>query len=1013
MLDDFTALANWQAHPSGEAELRLSVEDGALRLDFDFHGGGGFVAARREFKLAVPDDYAFAFRVRGVAPRNKLEFKLADPTGRNVWRWQEEDFDFNEQARELVLRGSRMEFAWGPAGGGSPKQLGAIEFVLSAGPGGKGTVWIEPLRFQDRTPEREPLVTASSSARGTDPQSILTSEGCWRAMAGDDKPGIDVDFHELREFGGLVVDWEARPASLALQVMVSDDARQWRTLYRAEDARGERSFIPLPGAEARHLRLAFGTQDIGIKCLSVKPYDFARSTIDFLHHVAALCPRGRFPRYLSREQSYWTCAGVPEAMRCALINEEGMVEPDKGSFSLEPFLYSGGRLFTWADAEREVGLEDGALPIPSAHWALPGWTLQTTVFASGEGDEAVVFIRYRVTNAGGDAACATLFVAVRPFQVTPPWQAWQGLGGISEVREISYAENIVQVNRNKQVIALRNPDGFGAAGFEQGIITEYLAAGELPPHQAVKDTSGLASAALRFDLALAAGVTEDVFLAVPMGSKTGKATAFPEGKTAFDEAVSVMRSRLGAVSFDLPPGTAADAGNTFTTAAGQILINRDGAALQPGPRRYTRSWIRDGAIMGAALLRIGEESALPEFIRWYAGYQREDGFVPCCVDGSGADWLVEHDSHGQLIYSVAESYRFTNDIDFLRDLWPQVKRAADFIVKLRAERMTDACLTPDKRDRYGLLPESASHEGYLAHPVHSYWDDFWGVRGLCDAAAIARALGKHGDAGGYSECAADFRKSLRESLAAVIATKQLRYIPGSVEWADFDPTATSNAISLLHFADDLPAEQLAATYDLFLSGFRQRLSGAMDWNNYSAYEIRIVGALVQLGRRAEAVELFESYIADRRPLRWNQWPEISWRDPLSPGHLGDVPHTWIAAEYMLAFAILFAWEREADDALVLASGLPEEWLAAPNGAAVKGLRTYYGALDFSAKLGEGMSLRIGGALRLPAGGFVLRPPCPAPIHSVTCNGRPVESFTANEVSLDEFPAEVTITFSKP
>ncbi len=36
-----------------------------------------------------------------------------------------------------------------------------------------------------------------------------------------------------------------------------------------------------------------------------------------------------------------------------------------------------------------------------------------------------------------------------------------------------------------------------------------------------------------------------------------------------------------------------------------ILINRDGPAIQPGPRRYTRSWVRDCVIMGAALAKAG------------------------------------------------------------------------------------------------------------------------------------------------------------------------------------------------------------------------------------------------------------------------------------------------------------------------------------------------------------------------------------------------------------------------
>src|SRR5688572_24070651 len=173
VIDDFASTAGWHAFASGEAEMKITVEAGALRLDFDFHGGGGFVVARKEFHRTMPVDYAFSFRVRGSAPKNKFEFKLADPSNRNVWRWQEDEFDFRETPRELNLHGSRIDFAWGPAGGGRIEKLGAIEFVLSAGPGGKGTVWIENFRFQDRTNRRRPIVTTSSSAAGSDPTRLL------------------------------------------------------------------------------------------------------------------------------------------------------------------------------------------------------------------------------------------------------------------------------------------------------------------------------------------------------------------------------------------------------------------------------------------------------------------------------------------------------------------------------------------------------------------------------------------------------------------------------------------------------------------------------------------------------------------------------------------------------------------------------------------------------------------------------------------------------------------------
>ena len=1015
VLDDFSSSEGWRAFASGEAELHVSAENGALRLDFDFHEGGGFVVARKVFPRLMPADYAFAFRVWGRSPRNKLEFKLVDPSGKNVWRWQEEDFDFREMPHELHLHGSGIDFAWGPAGGGRILKLGAIEFVISAGPGGKGTIWIDRFRFQDRTLRRKPRITTSSSASGCNPDALLSPrpEAGWRSVNEDKQPWVCIDFQEPHEYGGLIADWLPRPARRAFTVQASDDGVQWRDLHVARDARGARTFIHLPLTRSRFLRLVFEIPCPGVKRLSVQSFAFSRTLIETFHAIAAASTRGFYPRYLCREQSYWTCAGSPDGITCALINEEGMIEPDKGTFSLEPFLRRNGDLITWADVRRSVSMEKDGLPIPSAHWSVDGLKLQTTAFATGSGTKSVLFVRYRVRNSAEEACRVKLFVAARPFQVNPPWQEWNQLGGVSKISTLAWKQGALWVNGDKAIIPLEKPSSVGMAAFEQGSVIEHLAAGTMPDQTEVSDEFGFASAAMGFTLNLAPDSHRDVFVAVPFGKKHSarqvEQVSRLSGPAQFSEAVRVLKGRLNAVSFHIPEGLSRDAAETFKTAAGQILINRDGPALQPGPRRYTRSWIRDGVIMGAALLRAGEAVALPEFIRWYAPFQRPSGFVPCCVDRNGPDWLVEHDSHGQLIFGVRECFRFSGDLSFLKEMWPHVRKAARFIERLRAHRMTVEYHHPEKRDCYGLLPESASHEGYLAHPVHSYWDDFWALRGLLDASAIADRLGKKKDAEEFEDNARALRESLRASIRIVIAEKHLNYIPGSVEWADFDPTATSNAISLLQAVGDLPSEQLDAMFDLFIRDFRRKHNGEMEWNNYTAYEIRIVGALVRLGKRAEAIELLERFLDDRRPLDWNQWPEISWRDPRSPGHLGDVPHTWIASEYMLAFASLFAWERESDDALVLAAGLPANWLG-KKGISVKGLRTWYGPLDLTLKPGAELVAEIGGTLDLPRGGLVIRPPCPGPIRSVTINGKPAETFRADEVIVREFPARVVFSF---
>jgi hypothetical protein len=1032
VVDDFADAASWMPVASGEAELKLTSEPGqhgkALRMEFDFKGGGGFVVARKVFDLRLPESYAFAFRVRGDAPKNTLEFKLADPSGKNVWRWQEEKFDFSTEPRAIYLKNRQIDFAWGPAGGGTLRKLAAVEFVLSAGPGGKGTVWLEDFRFEDRTCRKTPTVSASQSAKGTDPRAVLgkTIKVGWRSAQREAKPWLHLDFHQSREYGGLIIDWAPLPAKRAFDVQASDDGKKWRTIQRMGRAEGARSFVYLPGGESQHLRLCF-KGPAAVRRIEVQPFDFSRLQVDFFHSIAQRSAKGHYPRWLIREQSYWTCSGAPEGLTSALINEDGLVEPDMGMFTLEPFLHVNGKLLTWADAQRTVRQEEDGLAIPSAAWKLKGLGLETTTFATGRGTEAILFARYRLSNTGRKSQKIRFFVAIRPFEVNPPWQSaqgmqgWPGLGGTSDIRELTWKDGAAHVNRDKWVVPLTKPAAFGAAAFEQGSITDYLAEGKLPAQKSVRDGFGFASGAMRFDLTIAAGATREIYVAVPFGAKRRlgakqlRELATSDGAARFEEAVRVMRDRLSAVSFRLPAGVPREAAHTFRSAAGQILINRDGAALQPGPRRYTRSWVRDGVIMGAALLRIGDKKALAEFVQWYAPYQREDGFVPCCVDRNGPDWLVEHDSHGQLIYGVMESFRFTGDREFLAELWPYVQKAARFIEKLRAERLTVEYQTPEKLARYGLLPESASHEGYLAHPVHAYWDDFWALRGLRDAAVMATELGHTNDARDFAALAFSFRETLCTSIRKVIADKNLHYVPGSVEWADFDPTATSNAVTLLQGMAHLPAEQLDEMFAHFMRDFRRKHSGAMPWNNYTAYEIRIVGALVHLGRRADALELLQFFLLDRRPRHWNQWPEISWKNPRSPGHLGDVPHTWIAAEYMLVFVCLFAYEREADDALIIGAGVDDRWISSRDGISVSGLPTWHGSLDLTMKRGADGTLvvTIGGAMKLPRGGFVVRPPGGRAIQSLTVNDVAVATFVEREATINALPAQAVLTFGDP
>ncbi len=250
------------------------------------------------------------------------------------------------------------------------------------------------------------------------------------------------------------------------------------------------------------------------------------------------------------------------------------------------------------------------------------------------------------------------------------------------------------------------------------------------------------------------------------------------------------------------------------------------------------------------------------------------------------------------------------------------------------------------------------------------------------------------------------RAGLFASIAATRAARHLDFIPGSAEWADFDPTATANAIYLLDVPEGLDRTAVERTFDTYFADWRSKRSPEATSQNYTPYEIRIIGAMVRLGRRDAALELLRFFLSDRRPRSWNQWPEIAWRDRKAPAHLGDLPHTWIAAEYVLAVRSLFAYELEADRALVLAAGLAPAWIEG-DGVQVRSMPTIYGALSYSLRridartvkfdLGPGVDCRL-----------ILKPPLATPLSEVRINGVPAR-VDGDSVSLQSVPAEVLCT----
>jgi len=1009
---DALGLDGWSANAASGSHGRIALErttrGAALRFDFELVGAGAWAITRRDVERALPPHYVVKLRLRGGAPRGELQLKLVDPSGANVWWWRRSGFAPERDATLLTFRRASLAFAWGPRSGGDPERLGAIEIAVAAAEGA-GSLSIEELCIEPRELPTEPPrahgVRASSHAPGCEPLRALDGDDhrAWHPAAGDDSPWLELDLGALCEWGGLVVDFADPAAAPALRLLASDDGSRWAPLDVDVAGSGRRRWLRTGEAEARFVRLELPAgAGGGITRIAVAPIELAVAPARYAAALARAAPRGRYPRHLLGEQAYWAVVGGDGDERKALLGEDGALEVAAECFSMEPFLWVNGRLHGWADATSAASLADGCLPIPSVEWNVAGLRVRITAFAAGEPGRSALVARYSVENPTDAPRDARLFLALRPYQVTPAWQSLNLAGAVAPITRLDREGDRVRVNEAHDVCAVTRPDAFGAAPSEEGLRAVFE--GHAPAREEVADPLGFAEGALAYELRLPPQGREAIVIALPLHAATlplpaglDRADAAAWGETQLERAVAHWRARLAAVPIALPPA-AAPFEASLRASLGWILVNREGPRIQPGPRTYRRSWIRDGALTATALAELGFAEEARAFLRWYAPHQYNDGRVPCAVDRRGVDPTVEHDSHGEFAWAVVEVFRLTSDRVFLRELWPRVAKAAEAIAALRTKSN-------------GLLPPSISHEGYASRPVQSYWDDFFALCGLAAAAEAAGVLGDGAAAIRFGALRDAMRRDLGASLASTMAQHGIDFLPGSVELGDFDPSSSAIAFDPCGAAALLPHGAAERTFELYWQEREARWRGEAAAESYTPYEVRNATALLQLGWKTRALALLEGLIEDQRPTAWRQWPEISHRNRRAPRFLGDLPHGWVASSFLRSVRRLIAYEREEDGALVLAAGVPEAWLAAP-GVRVRGLPTHFGALDLTLATtdGGGVHVALGGSLVRPPGGIVLMSPLARALLEVTVDGRVVALDEPDRVQLRDVPAEVLLRY---
>ena len=527
---------------------------------------------------------------------------------------------------------------------------------------------------------------------------------------------------------------------------------------------------------------------------------------------------------------------------------------------------------------------------------------------------------------------------MRPVQVNPYWQH----GGHAMINAIAVDGRRLSVNDRIYAAFAADPDSVALADFDGGDVVRLLETGPKQTDRKLRSASGLLSAACEFAFSLAPGETIAFVMSSPMRDDVTP-DADRDFRAVRDDVVRRWREKLGPRRITVGDKEVSD---TLEAQTALILVNATQTAFKPGPRNYDRIWIRDGSSQALALLWAGLTEEAKDYVIWYSKRIYENGLVPPILNmdgtinrGYGSD--IEFDAQGEFVGIAADVYRISGDRAFLKTIFEPVVRATRFIEELCAR--TNARHGPRTRF-HGLLAPSISHEGY-SKPSYSYWDDYFALSAWRNCEYLALEIGDKNVAAHAKSKGRAFAANLARSLRLTAEKLGRGVIPASADREDVDPSSTSIAFEPCRVEDVLPADLIPATFDLSAARIRQVAAPGFA-GNFTPYALRNLNAFVSLGRFDDAFRLLSVALACRRPMGWRHWAEVVWSESRSPEYIGDMPHTWIGAEFATAIRRMLL--RENGGTLELFRAVPDSWWEG-EGISLHDLPTTFGVANLKAR----------------------------------------------------------------
>jgi len=703
---------------------------------------------------------------------------------------------------------------------------------------------------------------------------------------------------------------------------------------------------------------------------------------------------------------YWNMIGVKDAPQECLVGQAGEIEPVYDEYALSFFLFDPAtRQLDFPQfpapgvgAPLRQRLDNGYLPVIITTWQsrfhceVEETALATTV---GVDQKAAVFTRFKLRRTGSTPASLMFGVAISATGPTG-FQRHDRAGRYFYDRRLTFlqylpAEQRVKVNSSNGPLFDQSPASFGIYGngssfdpefyIDQSPFCHLATTGSLNGFDiAVDNIAGLCSGAFLWPVNLSAANPDFALnVRLPVDDFRG-ASDLAMLRAADIDVLDTENRAWWTNKLDVSglqatlPTRVSHLWDLFRTCRSNLLILADDGQIHPGPTIYDEFWIRDSSVEAIACALVGDKNLAqrqlgywhPSYFNFDYGYSESvslHGFFGSTHEKNDREW----DSNGEALWAFGRFDRILGDTaNFGRGLFtPYIIEGTRWI--------------RDNRTQFGLLPSgwSAEHIGDKDKP--HYWDDFWGIAGLWEAARLAQRIGAS-EADEIWRAYDSLRDATANSIRWVLDQQHQRGFwetfiptgPGDVGRLDstiigalayFHPCRLYEGAKLGSDIDFAARMTLETIWGKFMDGGFRHDSA---WNCYGPYltlqlahSFLLIGDVVRMDQCLQWLVGNAGYSTVSRENSPTPWQVVlgAWNEqhcyPISKDfsevpnrfwYMGDIPHGWACAELLtlLRDILFFEVNEDGDAHLYVAPGVMPHWLGEGESVGAASAPTVFG-----------------------------------------------------------------------